>query len=371
MPGLPFFEESAPQPIRAPAIKISIGDGGESGGFGGIVDAATSLLGGPAAPSWADYLISFSLQQGFAPQVDVVDLLVSDSAGAPEAALGDRGSISMGGAGALEAMFSGVVIAIEQRGDGMRRYQLANGSHTLAQARINQSVTEMNIQDAISFAANEFSFSPNANVSATDDILPQIVFNDAASIWDHITYLAKLRGINLWFNAEDKLQMADQLEQGDSVATFTSGQDLLEVNLWQRSPHSGGVTAFGGDRIDGGFTLRKQAAPNRAELGNGAPQRFYRDGLLQSPQDLSSRAEAASLFGQRQTTAGEILVSGSATLSPGRVIELTGLSGNGDGTYLIESSHHSLDHLDGWRTRLGISKADASASGLNLLGGLF
>jgi hypothetical protein len=371
MPGLPFFDDNAPQPIRTPAIEITMGDGGSSGGFGGMVDAATSLLGGPSAPSWPDYLVSFSLQQGFAPQVDTVDLLVADTEDAPGAALGDRGSVSMGAAGALETIFSGTVIAVEQRGDGMRRYQLANGSHTLAQARINQSVTEMTIQDAIEFAVGEFDFSATARVSAADETLPQIIFDDSASIWDHITYLASVRGINLWFDADDQLQMADQLEQGDSVATFTWGQDLLEANLWQRSPHRGAVTAFGGDRVDGDFTLRKQAPPNRAQLGDGSPQRFYRDGLLQSPQDLSTRAGAATLFGQRQTTAGEIVVSGSAALSPGRVIELAGLSGDSDGRYLINRNHQRLDHLDGWRTRLWISKADASPGGLDLLGGLF
>jgi len=371
MPGLPFFDETAPGPVRAPTIEITINSsGGDSGGFGGMGDTASSLLGAPSAPSWADYLVSLSLQQGFAPNVDQVDLLIADNEGAPQAALGDRGTIAIGAADAVEDLFSGAIIAIERRGDRMRRYRLGNGSHDLAQARINQSVINMSVQDAISNAASQFNHSPQADVGGSDEALPQIVFDDSSTLWDHCAYLAALRGANLWFDAADALQLADQLEQGDSVATFTWGEDLLEASLWQRSAHSGAITAFGGDRIDGDFVLRKQATPNRAEQGDGVPARFYRDGLLQTQQDLSTRAAAAALYGQRQTSFSEIVVSGSATLGPGRVVELASLPGGGDGNYLIHRSHHTFDHNNGWRTRLSISEA-SGASGLGgLAGGL-
>jgi len=369
MPGLPFFDDAASGPVRAPTIEVTISSsGGDSGGFGGMADTASSLLGAPSAPSWADYLVSLSLHQGFAPNVDQVDLLIADNEGAPQASLGDRGTIAIGAADALEDIFSGSIIAIERRGDRMRRYRLGNGSHDLAQARINQSVINMSVQDAISNAASDFNYSPQADVGGSDEALPQIVFDDSSTVWDHCAYLAGLRGANLWFDATDALQLADQLEQGDSVATFTWGEDLLEANLWQRSAHSGAITAFGGDRVDGDFVLRKQATPNRAEQGDGLPPRFYRDGLLQTQQDLSTRAAAAALYGQRQTSVSEIVVSGSAALGPGRVVELASLPDGGDGNYLIHRSHHTFDHNNGWRTRLSISEA-SGASGLGGLGG--
>ncbi len=370
MPGLPYFDQSAPQPIRTPAIEITIGGSGDSGGFGGMVDAATSMFGGPAAASWANHLISLTLELGFAPHVDSVELLITNSEGAPQVSLGDQGVIAMGTADALEDIFSGAVIAIEQHGDKKRRYLFANGSHTLAQSRINQSVNEMSIQDAISYALSEVGMSVNANVASSDSTLPQVVFDDSATVWDHITYLAKLRGFNLWFDPENSLQLADQLEQGESVATFTWGDDLLDANLWQRAPHSGAITAFGGDRVDGDFTLRKSAGPNRAEEGDGSPERFYRDGLLQSQQDLTGRASAAALFGQRQTAVSEIVVSGSSLLRPGRVIELDNLTEGYNGNYLIQKARHSYNHTEGWRTRLTISSTQASSGGLGALGGL-
>jgi len=369
MPGLPFFDDTAPSPVRAPTVEITISSsGGDSGGFGGMADAASGLLGGASAASWADHLLSLSLHQGFAPNVDYIDLLIAATEGAPEAALGDEGTIAIGAADAVEDLFSGSIIAIERRGDSMRRYRLSNGSHSLAQARINQSVIDMSVQDAISHAASQYNYSPQADISGSDDLLPQIVFDDSSTLWDHFAYLAGLRGANLWFDATDALQLADQLEQGDSVATFTWGEDLLEANLWQRSAHSGAITAFGGDRIDGDFVLRKEATPNRAEQGDGLPARFYRDGLLQTQQDLTTRAAAAALNGLRQTDLSELLVSGSAALGPGRVIELASLPGGGDGNYLIHRAHHTFDHLNGWRTHLSVS--EASGGGLGAVGGL-
>ncbi|MCI5125993.1 MAG: hypothetical protein D3925_16365 [Candidatus Electrothrix sp. AR5] len=364
MPGLPFFDDSTPQPIHAPAIEISFSGGSDNGGFGGMVDAAASMLGGPSALSWADHLISISLELGFAPSVDSVDLLISGREGAHEAALGDQAVIAMGSADHLQDLFTGTVVAIEKRGDGTCRYQFSNGSYDLAHTRINQSVNEMSVQDAISFATDQLSLSLNADVSTSDDTLPQVVFDHTASLWDHITYLAGLRGLNLWFDADNSLQLADQLEQGESVASFTWGEDLLEANIWQRAAHSGAITAFGGGRIVGDFTLRKQATPNRAEQGDGTPQRFYRDGVLQSPQDLTTRAGAATLFAQRQTALSEVMVSGSSLLRPGKVIELTNLQEGSDGNYLIHHAHHSFNHTEGWRTRLTISSTSAASSGL-------
>jgi hypothetical protein len=370
MVGLPFFDQTAPQPVRAPAVEITLGGAEDSGGFGGLADAAASLLGGPAAPSWDQHLISLSSQQGFAAGVDQMELLIADLDSAPRAVLGDAARISMGATGALQPVFSGEVIAVEQRGDDLRRYRLGNGSHQLAQGRINQSVSDMSVQDIIGFAIGEIGLSLQADVSGSDAALSQYVLNDARTLWDHLAYLAGLRGMNLWFDADNQLQLADQLEQGDSVATFTRGEDILEANLWQRAAHSGAITAFGGSRVDGGFTLRKQAAPNRATAGDGPPRRFYRDGPLQTQQELSARAGAAQLFAQRSTTAGQVLVPGSSVVTPGSVIELAGLGSGGDGSYLVKSVGHRLDPENGWVTRLDISEA-GSAGGLSgLLGGL-
>jgi hypothetical protein len=259
---------------------------------------------------------------------------------------------------------------VENRGDGLRRYRLGNSSALLAQTRINQSVSDMNVQDAISFATAEVGLSAQMDISGSDDALAQYVFSDARNLWQHLAYLAALRGMNLWCDADNQLQLADQLDGGDTVATFTHGVDLLAAKLWQRSAHSGSITAFGGGRADGGFTLRKQAAPNRADSGDGAPQRYYRDGPLGSQQDLSARTEAAQLFGQRRTNAGKVVVSGNNTLSPGSVIELAGLSSGADGSYLVESVCHQFDRESGWLTHVGISAAGAGGGLASLVGGL-
>ena len=373
MPGLPFFEDSGETGYRALRLQINIGDGDDGGGFGGLAGDATDLLGlpsPPSFPSWADHLLSLSLHLGLAPEVDYADLLISDPMGTLEAAVGEPGSIAIGEPDNPENLFTGKLVAIEQRSNGQRLYRLANGSHALARARINQSLVDMTVQDAIGFAAGLAEYSPAAQVGGSDAVLPQIVFDDSRSLWEHMARIGALRGIDLWFDADDQLQIADGLEQGETVAAYRWGKDLLEYNLWQRVPHSGAVTVFGAGRVDNGFKLRKQAAPNRAETGEGATPRFYREGLLQTQQDLSGRAAAAARQGQRRSSAGEVVVSGSAALGPGRLVELSELPGGGDGVYLITRVHHSFDGEHGWRNRLSVSAA-GDASGLpGGLGGL-
>ena len=357
MPGLPFFDESAPGPIRVPAVEITIGSGGDSSGFGGIADAASALLGAPQSASWADHLVTLSIKRGFAPNVDYADLVITDTEGAPNASLGDEGSIAIGAAGATESYFKGAVISVQQRGDGMRRYRLSGAGHVMAHTRFNQSVNNMSAAEAMEFAASEAGQSVQISIGGSDDSLAQYVFDDARSAWEHTTYLAQLRGSSVWVDADNTIQVADQLEQGDSVAVFTYGEDLLESNIGSRSAHTSAVTAFGGSRADDGFILRKQGAPNRSEAGSGSPQRFYRDGVLQSQQDLSTRVSAQNLFGHRQTTSGEVLVTGSAALAPGSTIELANLPGDNSGKYLIRSVQSVFDSTRGWSARLQISQA--------------
>ena len=361
MPLLPQFDAEATASIQVPTVEITIGSV-DGGGFGGMADAAMDLLGGGAA-SWADHLSELTLQLGFAPRVDALELVIAQSGGAPEAALGNSGEIALGPSGATETLFSGQVVAIEKRGDGLRRYRLANGARQLAEARINRSLTDMSVADAIGFALGELGLQVDTDISGGDGPLSQYAFDDSRSLWDHITELAVLRGCNAWFDSANRLQIADALEQGDPVATFAYGNDLLEHNLWQRAPHSGQITAIGGARADDGFTLRKQSAPNQAVAGDGAPHRFYRHAALGSQQDLAARAEAAAIGGQRQTNSGELLVAGNAAARPGTVITLSGLPGGGDGDYLVTSAHHRLDRTEGWRTRLSVSSAQGAAAG--------
>ncbi len=371
MVGLPFFPESSPVPIRAPRVEITFDAGGSDGGFGGLAAAAESLLGGGAA-AWADYLVSLELEQALAPRVDGVELAIAQSTGAPSASLGDKGTIKMGPADALEPVFAGAVIGIERRGDGLRRYRLGNASHTLATARINQAVVNMTVQEAIAFGADSADVSLNARIGGDDAALAQYVFDDSRSVWEHLTSLAELRGFSLWIDAAGALQLADELEQSDAVQTFTYGEDLLAMRLWRRSPARGAITAFGGGRTDDGYTLRKQLEPNRAQGGDGPPQRFYRDGVLQSQDDLSARVASVTLAGHRRATTGEILVPGSAALGPGRVIELNDLP-DGGGKFLILAARHTFSHRDGWRARLTVSEAGevpGLGDALGALGGL-
>src|SRR5687767_2502313 len=98
MPGLPFLDAgtSGPATVSRPAATVAFGAAASSSsGFGGLADAAASLLSGTPGDPWREHLLALRLQRTLAPQVDVLELLLAAAATAPAVAIADEGTVSL------------------------------------------------------------------------------------------------------------------------------------------------------------------------------------------------------------------------------------------------------------------------------------
>src|SRR5215208_8393889 len=140
MPAIPFLDQasSGPAPVSRPAATISFAAASPaSSGFGGLVDAAASLLAGAPGDPWREHLLALRLRRCLAPEADLLQLLVAAVPTAPAVALADKGSVSLIGTGGSDTqIFTGKIDGIRERASGGRLVTASNGSRELAQGRL-------------------------------------------------------------------------------------------------------------------------------------------------------------------------------------------------------------------------------------------
>ena len=349
--------------VPRPVIALAIDSQG--GGASGLAAAAGTVAGalgsGEGQLGWTDCVMAVTLRLGFAPAVDSAELLIAQTPHTPEANLGDQVTLGLGPQGDTTTLFKGWIEAVEHRLDGCRCYRLVNNASRLANLRINQAVTETSVADLIALMAREAGVPLDKRVSGSDDKLRQTIIDDSLSLWQHMQRLAALRGYSLWINGDNRLQLANQLEQQSPEQRFQAGENVMALSLWQRRSHSGSIRVHGGSRDDSGHTLRKQPQPNLATMGDGSPQRTYRPRNLSAPGDLAAAAVAAGQAGHRASHRGTLRVPGSGALTPGAVVAIIGLPGGG-ASALIQSVEQRFNFSEGWVADLTLSRSDDQTS---------
>ena len=376
MVALPFFASEGPAGVTRPAVTVSFGQGaGAESGFGGVVEALASAIGA-GGDAWQEHLWSVRLRRSLAPEVDLAEVWLANAARAPHVALDDTGSIAMGlDAQTQVTVFSGAIDGIQSRSDGRLHLTATNGGSRLSRSRINQSYESMKSAEIVEDLAARLDLSVEADGGG--EALPRYVVDDRANLYRHITRLAAALGQVAFFDGEGTLKLVDPAAGGEVVQQFTYGEDLLDFALWQRSPHTGEVTVTGegaaGDHGGSAWAwLRKEAGPNLVTAGSGAPQRFYQDATLRSPDAVAKRAAGSLLRGQHLATRRSLLVPGSPDVAPADLVEVAGVpSDDANGAFLVLRVEHDYSTMRGFETRLTVSRAGDPSSLLgDLLGGL-
>ena len=380
MPALPFLDSgsSGPATVSRPAATVSFGaSSSPSSGFGGIVDAAASLLAGAPGDPWREHLLSLRLRRAIAPDVDVLELLIAAVATAPAVAIADEGSVSLTGSdGTDTAVFAGKVDGIHERPHALRLVTATNGSRELAQARINRSFEQQDAGAIIEALASELGLS--SELPGDAPMLPRFVVDDRVSLYGHIARLAAFSGYVVCVAADGTLKVKDPSADAEPTARVTYGIDILDFSLGERAPHTAAVQITGdgaaGDQgSDAWYWLRKDPASNQSTAGSGTPLRTLSIGALRSADAVETFAAARLRRAAEAATWGWLLISGSPQVEPGDNVEISGLPQSSlDGAYRVADIVHEFDARRGYRSRLRVVKAGAGSGGglLDLVGGL-
>jgi phage protein D len=381
MPGLPFLDDgpSGRATVSRPAATLSFGAAqSPSSGFGGLADAATSLLGagGGGGDPWREHLLSLRLRRTLGPEVDVLELMIAAVPTAPQVALGDAGSLSLtGGAGTDVAVFAGKVDAIAERAGGVRVVTVSNGSRELAQARLNRSFEQQDAGQIIEALASELGLS--SELPGDAPALPRFVVDDRLSLYGHVARLAAWGGFVVCIGADGTLRVKDPGASAEPVARFAHGLDVLDFALGERALHTAalqvtGEGAAGDQGSDAAYWLRKDPASNQSNAGTGTPSRVASVAVLRSADSVAGFARARLARVSEASTRGWLLTAGAPEVEPGDNIELSSMPQSSlDGSYRVEDIVHELDVRRGYRSRLRVIRAGSGGGGLGgVLGGL-
>jgi phage protein D len=381
MAGLPFLDNDAggPPAVRRPAATLKFGGGASSSsGFGGIVEAAASLLAGAPGDPWREHLLALRLRRVLAPETDVLQLLVGATATAPAVSLADQGELSLTASdGADRLVFTGKVDGIHERASSARLVTASNGSRELAQARLNRSFEQQDTGQIIQALASELGLS--SDVPGNVPTLPRLVVDDRGSLYAHIAHLAALSGYLVCIGADGTVAVKDPAAGGEPAARLAYGVDLLDFQLGERAAQIAAVQAIGegaaGDQgSDAWYWLRKDPASNQSTAGSGTPLRTVSIGALRGADAVATLAGAKLQRAAEAATRGWLVTAGAPQIAPGDTVELSGMpQSSSNGSYRVDEIVHEFDAHRGFRSRLGVVKAGAGggAGGLaGLAGGL-
>src|SRR4051812_14783118 len=381
MAGLPFLDSGAngPASVTRPSVTVKFGGGApSSSGFGGIVDAAASLLAGTPGDPWREHLLALRLRRGLAPEADLLQLLVAATSTAPTVALADPGEVSLtGGDGTATLVFTGTVDGIHERASGTRLVTASNGSRDLAQARLNRSFEQQDTGQIIQALASELGLS--SDLPGDVPTLPRFVIDDRASLYAHIANLARLSGYFACIGTNGGVTVKDPAVAGEPAARIAYGIDVLDFQLGERTRQIASVQVTGegaaGDQgRDAWYWLRKDPASNQSTAGSGAPLRTTSSGALRSADAAAALAGAKLRRASEAATRGWLVIAGAPQVGPGDNVELSGMPQSSlNGSYRVDEIVHEFDAGRGFRSRLTVVNAGAGsdAGGLAaLVGGL-
>lgn len=353
VPGLGSSTQTSP--AFRPAFKVSK----SAGGGGGLLGAASSLLGMAQSDPWAECVQSVQVDLQLAPGVDHCTLDVA-GASMPDVALGDALKLELGYTDQLSPVYTGKVARILSRQDGRVQITLDNGALTLARLRQNTSFEQQSLSNVVTTLLNDAGI--NQSQSDTGANFPFLAIDDRQSLWAWMAALAAHSGCHAWIDSSGAVQV--KAGGGPAAATFCYGSDILGFQHSTVTPQAAKVTVIGegaaGSQGSQAWSwLSKKTSGISAKQGVTGDARQQTSPLLRN----ASAAQSSARFWQQQLKAQatriRLTVPGNATLAVGATIKVSDCpKGRGDGEYLLTRVRHVYEKKQGF-----VSLLDAQAGG--------
>jgi phage protein D len=329
----------APPAVRKPALEVRFGSG--------------------SASEWARAVSFVTVELGIAPAVDVVEVALAPGQHAPAVAVGDTGSVSLGYAGALTAVFAGTVASVRRSIDGATRVVATDAAGALARLRVNQSYEQLSAGEIVSELAGRAGVTP---ATLADGIsFPFYVVDDGRSLWTHVATLARACGFTASVDGAGGLVFGPP--QTTPVRKFTYGSDVLMLQAARAAPSLGAVTvvgegAAGSDGSDAWNWLVHDSSGVTRSAGSGEPKRLVRDASLRSADAAQTAADAASAAAQSAVVTGRVAVPGAPDVTAGCTIEIAGApEPELNGVCTVRTLRHRFAKRGGFVTTIDFGRA--------------
>ena len=373
MVSLPFNGSDIASAVRRPLFEINFGGGGPAAG--GLSAAAGSVLGGGGADPWQAHVVALTLEVGCAPSVDVVEIILSAGAPAPQVAIGDTGRVSLGYTdSAAELVFTGQVESVRYSIHGTTRITATNGGVPLARLRLNQSYEQQKAGNIVQDLASQANVDTDTVENGVD--LPFYVLDDRRNAYQHISTLARTSGYLAYITPDGKLRFAP-FTGGQAVQTFTYGVDIMALDLTEAAPAVGAVTtvgegAAGSQGADAWSWLIKDPSVVQGSAGDGDPERLVVNTALRSGEAAQSAANGIASAAALARVSGRLLVPGAPAVVAGSTIEIASVPQDVfNGLCMVQQVRHRFAKEAGFTTLIGFHKVEGGAAGgLGALGGL-
>lgn len=343
VPGLGASGNASP--AFRPAFKVSK----SAGGGGGLLGAASSLLGMAQADPWAECIQRVQVDLQLAPGVDSC-LLEAAGASLPDIALGDALKLELGYTDQLSPVYSGKVARILSRQDGNVQLTLDNGALTLARLRQNTSFEQQSLSNVVTTLLNDAGINQSQADAGAN--FPFLAIDDRQSLWAWIASLAAHSGCHAWIDSSGVVQV--KAGGGPAAATFRYGNDILGFQQGAATPQAGKVTVIG-EGAAGSQGSQAWSWLSKKTSGISAKQGASGDARQQSAPLLRnmSAAQSSARFWQQQLTAQatriRLTVPGNAALAVGATIKVSDCpKGRGDGEYLLTRVRHVYEKKQGF-----------------------
>lgn len=273
-------------------------------------------------------------------------------------ALEERLTVALGYAGddALTQVFSGALVAVTPGLLTLRAVGLSP-IHRLLHHFADETFEDRRAGEIVRALADR------AGVAVAEieegSAFPAYVIDGRRSFYAHLRELATLCGCELYTNPAGEL-VFQRFAGGRTIHTFTYGEQVLALQLWEAPSAAASVEAWGqgpGRSGEAWAWLTKDFGDLKGSAGSGEPRALLERPALRTAAAAQTAAEAAQRRFRQRTLRGRLRVPGAPRVCLGDAVRLEALpTAPHNATYQVRSVTHRLTKAGGFVTEIGFEK---------------
>jgi len=308
---------------------------------------ATVTVDGTARSIAEAGLAALRVDLALAPAHDRADLALWGGSDFADVAPGATVAIAIGFGDDQQDVFTGAVEAVEAVPGGVL-VEALSATADLSRARVAQAYLQQTIGDIVGDLVDQAGGAAG-EVDAPAKLLAYHV-DTHRPVWDHLVELARLASCELSGDASGAVCFRAR-RTGTTDKTLRYGAELLAWRVGARRAASDPIPVVpygaGSEAGADGWHLVLRTPDGDSPSGPSLVLAAVRDRDLASSLDEGRRAAR-----DRAAVAGELVVTGDASLRPGALVSVSDLPGGDPGDLRLLAVSHVVDGAQGFVTRL-------------------